>query len=227
MARLSSDNQTLRFLWLPKLKQQSVQLTGHALPREIHPRVCGEHTTTTGRMPSRAGSSPRVRGTHQPARIQMGKFRFIPACAGNAQPVAPGRVISSVHPRVCGERLSWSPPQAVQAGSSPRVRGTPERHCHSRAEDRFIPACAGNASTLTPMREATSVHPRVCGERSSLPAARTVQSGSSPRVRGTLSVLRGYTYVKRFIPACAGNAASLRASSSPILVHPRVCGERN
>ncbi len=51
------------------------------------------------------GSSPRVRGTLIGAAIRYGESRFIPACAGNASPVAPTHPDYSVHPRVCGERL--------------------------------------------------------------------------------------------------------------------------
>ena len=146
MARLSSDNQTSRFLWLLKLKQQSVQLTGHALPREIHPRVCGERLLTRSVATPLAGSSPRVRGT--PAAIGVAQVlpRFIPACAGNAHPQRGNHRLHQVHPRVCGERLWLLWRNQGRIGSSPPVRGTRSR---LRRGGGGYP-----------------VHPRVCGERS-------------------------------------------------------------
>ena len=71
-------------------------------------------------------------------------------------------------------------------GSSPRVRGTPDALHALVAEDRFIPACAGNARTA---------------RSTSSPAA-----GSSPRVRGTPGEIFALQATQRFIPACAGNA---------------------
>ena len=50
-------------------------------------------------------------------------------------------------------------------------------------------------------------------------------SGSSPRVRGTLSALLRHADAVRFIPACAGNTAPCRQSLPCQAVHPRVCGE--
>ena len=50
--------------------------------------------------------------------------------------------------------------------------------------------------------------------------------GSSPRARGTLRRHGQLGASGRFIPACAGNAASCRTSSAGRPVHPRVRGER-
>ena len=49
----------------------------------VHPRVCGEHTSTKLHMLANHGSSPRVRGTLREKIIAGWKQRFIPACAGN------------------------------------------------------------------------------------------------------------------------------------------------
>ena len=56
----------------------------------VHPRIRGErHPGGTGGVPD-DGSSPHTRGTLCHARFHEGKFRFIPAYAGNA--LADGRV---------------------------------------------------------------------------------------------------------------------------------------
>ena len=94
----------------------------------------------------------------------------------------------------------------LSIGSSPRVRGTHEHadgagavrrfipacagnavHAGGDVKNlRFIPACAGNASGTHARMKLPSVHPRVCGERATIQAARYAFGGSSPRVRGTL-----------------------------------------
>ncbi len=131
-----------------------------------------------------------------------------------------------VHPRVCGERQGFLRQPQSASGSSPRVRGTPGRGYHPRSGDRFIPACAGNASLGGAPSASLSVHPRVCGERSRWTNGKPFCAGSSPRVRGTPAGTGHACRQARFIPACAGNAV-LCAHSSPVrTVHPRVCGER-
>ena len=71
-----------------------------------------------------------------------------------------------------------------------------------------------------------TVHPRVCGERTVQRLFTKDRYGSSPRVRGTLAVVLVFSLPDRFIPACAGNAASSSARAGRTPVHPRVCGER-
>jgi len=51
------------------------------------------------------------------------------------------------------------------------------------------------------------------------------RNGSSPRTRGTLSFADLRRPRRRFIPAHAGNTASLLAASRPAAVHPRARGE--
>ena len=226
MARLSSDNQTLRFLWLLKLKQQSVQLTGHALPREIHPRVCGERGVCSSTCSSSAGSSPRVRGTLGTLLECTRQERFIPACAGNAAWRCRHRFRPAVHPRVCGERPDAFLVADFKRGSSPRVRGTQRRPRMRGWLRRFIPACAGNARFILHYCKLVAVHTRVCGERPHSPVTLAPQHGSSPRVRGTPAAAACCRAACRFIPACAGNAGFDGDGRRVRPVHPRVCGER-
>ena len=118
------------------------------LPRvPVHPRVCGEHTTSPSRTCAPCGSSPRVRGTPT-IRISYCIFRrFIPACAGNTSRRDRVGDWDAVHPRVCGEHPGVLGHSRTQHGSSPRVRGTQRDHQRHQPRDRFIPACAGNTFT--------------------------------------------------------------------------------
>ena len=91
---------------------------------------------------------------------------------------------------------------------------------------RFIPACAGNRAREGVSSKTVSVHPRVCGEQ--VPGDPLVFSkdGSSPRVRGTVPLIRQMILSSRFFPACAGNRLILATFSAEPAVHPRVCGEQ-
>ena len=214
----------------------------------VHPRVCWEHSPVLALSSSRAGSSPRVRGTRRNGKTYLMAGRFIPACAGNTDTASFAATANAVHPRVCGEHRSARRREGVDGGSSPRVRGTQRPIQDALRRQRFIPACAGNTAPPAPAASPKSVHPRVCGEhigqsaesrrvRGSSPRVRGTRlggaaaaaagagAGSSPRVRGTLSDGIKRIYQGRFIPACAGNTLALPASPRTFPVHPRVCGE--
>ena len=214
-------------------------------PSSVHPRVCGEHTISGANMSRFSGSSPRVRGTPTPGPRRPAGAGFIPACAGNTSRPRPQRGSEPVHPRVCGEHTSRILPvvnsagssprvrgtrscaavSASAVGSSPRVRGTRRRPARRRRRERFIPACAGNTSRRSGARSRGSVHPRVCGEHPGLGTIKSMDYGSSPRVRGTHDPPGPGRTGSRFIPACAGNTRSCSGRWRRRAVHPRVCGE--
>ena len=160
----------------------------------------------------------------------------------------------------------------VSCGSSPRMRGTlplpgqswstirfiPAHAGNSSIHPhypmgRFIPAHAGNSSSIISLSKVTTVHPRACGELIAGPdysvlssTQDSMESGSSPRMRGTHGDRLRLANSQRFIPAHAGNSATavtyleLLDGSSPRMrgtphprsrlrrpdsVHPRACGE--
>ncbi len=127
---------------------------------------------------------------------------------------------------MCGERSASLTAFALAAGSSPRVRGTVLGSIRWGDRPRFIPACAGNGVGPGAPGPPPAVHPRVCGERAVIGRDWPTTYGSSPRVRGTVLQLRLAHWLRRFIPACAGNGSSGGASWKGPSVHPRVCGER-
>jgi len=188
--------------------------------------VCGECAEGVGTKLANDDSSPRVRGTRAGKLARPSTSRFIPACAGNAVSARLVLELDSVHPRMCGERRELLGHNIEVTGSSPRVRGTHRPAGAHSSVGRFIPACAGNARTPAATSHRGPVHPRVCGERLKASSAWRALSGSSPRVRGTLTSGRGVCHHARFIPACAGNAILYKNSRRRRSVHPRVCGER-
>ena len=191
----------------------------------VHPRVCGEWRSRYRRGSRPGGSSPRVRGMVSALMDCAAMGRFIPACAGNGDPVTGVLTVVPVHPRVCGEWLTSMIARASAYGSSPRVRGMVRDFFDRSQAFRFIPACAGNGCVVLMRNTSAPVHPRVCGEWLSCQYVTLLSDGSSPRVRGMVlpNPLRIFHY--RFIPACAGNGQLLRCGHPESAVHPRVCGE--
>ncbi len=97
-------------------------------------------------------------------------------------------------------------PPLIESGSSPQVRGTLIRKFFWINMIRFIPAGAGNASAAAYRLQMIAVHPRRCGERSSVTGSNGGKCGSSPQVRGTHKNHHLSLNCNRFIPAGAGNA---------------------
>ena len=124
------------------------------------------------------------------------------------------------------ERGRWLIRNTLVSGSSPHARGTREEDYRELMNSRFIPACAGNASTSLHRRVSAAVHPRMRGERMRQILIEAARRGSSPHARGTRTLDAVVTLFKRFIPACAGNASVRRKAWGDDAVHPRMRGER-
>ena len=197
-----------------------------ALGDAVHPRACGEQTPGTFSQRTASGSSPRMRGTEPYQSSETTSPRFIPAHAGNRGALIPATSPAPVHPRACGEQAFCLCSRFARSGSSPRMRGTALAGGRHAGSDRFIPAHAGNRSATASASMPGPVHPRACGEQIGLGAGSRERDGSSPRMRGTgrgriSPVARG-----RFIPAHAGNRASIPVPECRPPVHPRACGEQ-
>ena len=179
-----------------------------------------------GRQAQKGGSAPRGRGTRGAEPDSVARSRFSPAWAGNADWGRRPAALSSVQPRVGGERRCAVQPQPSAAGSAPRGRGTHSPSAMKTIDGRFSPAWAGNA-TLTAIRSAwIAVQPRVGGERAFSVRDSIHARGSAPRGRGTRETRGRRTRPERFSPAWAGNAACLSGQMEGTAVQPRVGGER-
>ena len=192
----------------------------------VHPRRRGERTHGARWSRISTGSSPQARGTLRLLPALAAMARFIPAGAGNAVAHSRTTTAQTVHPRRRGERIFWKQSISASNGSSPQARGTRTIGSDSLEIERFIPAGAGNASSINEHYDCRTVHPRRRGERPVTGSNTIAPSGSSPQARGTPSDGMQETKNLRFIPAGAGNAeraCSIRASAS---VHPRRRGER-
>ena len=139
-------------------------LTATASSTGDHPRACGEHHPNVGDHLKATGSSPRMRGTRSIRNSRTIHPGIIPAHAGNTgalrrsvshgrdHPRACGEHLISLwrvrhggdHPRACGEHAVSKATSDSVKGSSPRMRGTPERTIQCSAISGIIPAHAGN-----------------------------------------------------------------------------------
>ncbi len=90
-------------------------------------------------------------------------------------------------------------------GSSPLTRGIPSAPSHKIPEPWFTPAHVGNTRLLVRMNWCRKIHPRPCGEYSSIELTPSSFVGSPPP-------MRGIPHIRRQIPGF-------------IWVHPRPCGE--
>jgi len=151
----------------------------------VHPHGCGERLDLSSPPGIQSGSSPRVWGTPVVGKLFSEGKRFIPTGVGNAVPARLAILRFAVHPHGCGERSSPTFRAICDAGSSPRVWGTPPPRMQPRAKTRFIPTGVGNA--LHPIIAALhkAVHPHGCGERCWPGPIHIYRLGSSPRVWGT------------------------------------------
>ena len=151
----------------------------------VHPRERGEHLILKSLKNIRNGSSPRARGTPSVPLPCPRPSRFIPASAGNTGVLVWRLYDDAVHPRERGEHELGGIPPKLDAGSSPRARGTPQPPTFLPGWRRFIPASAGNTPPHTRPCCAAAVHPRERGEHSLAEEGVEMGTGSSPRARGT------------------------------------------
>ena len=112
-------------------------------------------------------------------------------------------------------------------GSSPRMRGT-----HSVAGGDFrcgglIPTYAGNTRVVFRVDFFHGAHPHVCGEHLFVTLVLCLRLGSSPRMRGTLTVVELLATGNGLIPTYAGNTQPHRPQEHRSWAHPHVCGEHN
>ncbi len=174
-----------------------------------------------------SGSSPLARGTPLQLTMQQVNFRFIPAGAGNTPRTATNAAKPTVHPRWRGEHSTAEDGPTGRSVSSQLARVTLIKPVHGAQWVRFIPAGAGNTSSMFQTFTVIAVHPRWRGEHSVTRHPVQYRNGSSPLARGTRAFLAGTSRQERFIPAGAGNTYARPARRRLVPVHPRWRGEHS
>ena len=197
----------------------------HPSTQRDHPRGCGEHDGYRSGAFAGKGSSPRMRGAlpHTGCRAALGGI--ISADAGSTMPNLTQQAISKDHPRGCGEHCRIPAAEQRLAGSSPRMRGAQCLISHSKPSRRIIPADAGSTEWKARGSAVLMDHPRGCGEHRYSCLGSYTRAGSSPRMRGALSVRGIVIYPCGIIPADAGSTWGRDLFWFPVWDHPRGCGE--
>ena len=196
-----------RYGIIPAYAGNTADRQGHCLHTGDHPRVCGEHQVLSAPEVRRLGSSPRMRGTLGDGLRVDDKIGIIPAYAGNTHHCHRQHCGQRDHPRVCGEHAAMTLDVYADLGSSPRMRGTLGDGLRVDDKIGIIPAYAGNTHHCHRQHCGQRDHPRVCGEHAAMTLDVYADLGSSPRMRGTLSLPSRRIYGGGIIPAYAGNTA--------------------
>ena len=169
--------------------------------RTDHPRACGANSAlrpsnilqsgSSPRMRGKprpllrsCGSSPRMRGKHAVAGAARRVVRIIPAHAGQTSGLTYPMPSVADHPRACGANFRVREVVDAYAGSSPRMRGKPERLFVRACRPRIIPAHAGQTAPGHRTISRCSDHPRACGANRGTSIECPPTGGSSPRMRG-------------------------------------------
>ena len=132
--------------------------------------------------------------------------RAIPACAGKRRQRRTTSTGWRDHPRVCGEKVLRVSQAWVARGSPPRVRGKALRTVLRGRRSGITPACAGKRICCSRMSRSARDHPRVCGEKPTLPPISRLKLGSPPRVRGKVQHALVFRHYGGITPACAGKS---------------------
>ena len=173
------------------------------------------------------GLSPLARGTLLCPGVLLALARFIPAGAGNTLPLSALLARNTVYPRWRGEHRSSHYFPFFFDGLSPLARGTRRQRIVRLPLHRFIPAGAGNTSTLSITTDREPVYPRWRGEHPNGSALSYPQIGLSPLARGTQSDAIDALIDARFIPAGAGNTEGAEEYRIQNAVYPRWRGEHS
>mgnify|MGYP001431276425 CR=1 FL=1 len=124
--------------------------TGFATVFKDHPRVGGEKVRRRPRKVWPKGSPPRGRGKGDCIPAEWWKTGITPAWAGKSCRCRRSAVRIWDHPRVGGEKLSWSRLRQNPEGSPPRGRGKVADGLLAGACPGITPALAGKSPASQP-----------------------------------------------------------------------------
>ncbi len=151
---------------------------------EDHPRLCGEKMPRERSGQLHQGSPPPMRGKGVSATDAKTKAGITPAYAGKSFPQLHKLHRKKDHPRLCGEKCSFTATPTPRSGSPPPMRGKASPLLLKKPHSRITPAYAGkrisSVRCFLPHRD----HPRLCGEKDRVKHCGSMLMGSPPPMRG-------------------------------------------
>ena len=191
----------------------------------VYPRGRGEAAYIKWKDEINAGLSPRARGSPRLAILTTLRAGSIPAGAGKPTHPSPSPHIYRVYPRGRGEAIGTPYRLQIDAGLSPRARGSRRTWTVGRSRSGSIPAGAGKPARRSSSRVTAWVYPRGRGEALVVDCPHCRDPGLSPRARGSPPREGARVPVPGSIPAGAGKPHTRTTSHSGIWVYPRGRGE--
>ncbi len=190
----------------------------------VYPRVGGgaAHADPVGGAVR--GLSPRGRGSHLDGDSDPNRAESIPAWAGEPRFRRRSAGRTGVYPRVGGGAVLKSPLSSPSMGLSPRGRGSRAGAALAVARRGSIPAWAGEPAAHPGRRPLRTVYPRVGGGAQGGRASGGVNTGLSPRGRGSQAWPFDPGALAGSIPAWAGEPGRKASIHPSPGVYPRVGG---
>ena len=173
------------------------------------------------------GSPPHARGKADAKRQEVPPTGITPACAGKSKLIASTSAESWDHPRMRGEKLPSVYHHFVIPGSPPHARGKAMQSSMKSCRLGITPACAGKSQRRHWIYSPNWDHPRMRGEKASIPRTWREVQGSPPHARGKAFSVDPRSQKQRITPACAGKSFIRRQTRTWFWDHPRMRGEKS
>ena len=157
------------------------------------------------------GLSPRWRGNLDVGRGDVECAGSIPALAGQPLCGIACLFCKAVYPRAGGATVLSVDNPLELAGLSPRWRGNRDSSLSAQADDRSIPALAGQPYGLLNWAKPTTVYPRAGGATVRAAELGQTDVGLSPRWRGNLQRSRDRRAPTGPVYPRAGGATPIRS----------------
>ena len=111
---------------------------------EAHPRICGEHSSSSTKLLNIEGSPPHMRGALFLFFFWFMGLGLTPAYAGSTFATEYMYNPAGAHPRICGEHIAGNEMLAAGQGSPPHMRGALAIHIITPLCKGLTPAYAGS-----------------------------------------------------------------------------------
>ena len=173
-----------------------------------------------------SGSPPHGRGKVLDCLIVSQQVRITPAWAGKRHSYLHRNPAPSDHPRMGGEKNIIRKASFDPMGSPPHGRGKDCWILCKPCSEWITPAWAGKSLTKVRIVSDQRDHPRMGGEKGSVPAIAHNPAGSPPHGRGKVPECQSVRFQSGITPAWAGKRFLSFLQAVRPGDHPRMGGEK-